>query len=489
MIGPGGERLMLHQFVAGAKLDDRVSVVDCNNLDDRIDGEYYQPHLLRYEDAINRTGWTITTIGHLVKDGYRVVYTNTKILTDDFHSQKHVKFLQAADILEAYPTINQSSIGWVSIDDWYEYPNGRIRHGEILIEVKGKAEKVVMVPDDFPEDALVTGTLYKMLIDEEKANRHYVFVYLLSRLGRDFRDRGKTNTLISYVNKNDLYSIPIPLPSREIQNQIEELYRRSYKQYRHSLNLYSEAESLLLSALGLDTLDLSPQLSYTAMFDEVGEEFRLDAEYFQPKYRHILEVIEGLKPKAIKPLGELLKILTNGHTPRYHNLSIGNVVFLTAEHVYDFRIDFDSDKRIEKEHHDNLLNRTRLQNGDMLLTIKGRIGNVAIVEHLPRPTNINQDVALLRLKPDYHPYYVMGYLNSLAGKMLIEQASTGQINPFLRLGSVAQISVPIFDKSLMDELGEQVKSTVQNAYAAQKEAKQLLEMAKQRVEEMILGQE
>jgi hypothetical protein len=49
-----------------------------------------------------------------------------------------------------------------------------------------------------------------------------------------------------------------------------------------------------------------------------------------------------------------------------------------AEHVSDFEVHYDSDKRI-------------------LLTIKGRVGNAALVEYLPGPANINQDVALLRL--------------------------------------------------------------------------------------------
>ncbi|MEH2363903.1 hypothetical protein [Nostoc sp.] len=179
--------------------------------DTRIDAEYYQPYFLQFESLLTATGFPVVNLGYLVKEGYRVVYENTKILDEEFDPKYHVKFLQAADILNSFPAIEQSSIGWVNRSDWNRYPQGRIRHGEILIEVKGKAEKVVMIPDEFPSEILITGTLYKMLIDEEKINRYYVFVYLLSKLGRSFRDRGKTNTLISYVNKDDLYSIPIPI--------------------------------------------------------------------------------------------------------------------------------------------------------------------------------------------------------------------------------------------------------------------------------------
>lgn len=321
-------------------------------------------------------------------------------------------------------------------------------------------------------------------INDNLVDSYYLSAFLNCEFGKFQTLRESTGNvqLNLFIEKIKTLLVPVG----ENFDAIGELMRVGSDKRKESERLYAEAEGLLLEALGLDGLDLSPQLSYTATFDEVGEDFRLDAEYFQPQYKRAYEAIKALNPIAITPLGELLTTLTNGHTPRRHNLSIGNITFLTAEHVLDFRIDYDSSKRIEKEHHENLLSRTRLRNGDMLITIKGRIGNVAIVEGLNKPTNINQDVALLRLKEGYHPYYIAGFLNSLAGKALVEKASTGQINPFLRLGSLKQIPIPSFEKSRMDELGEQVKSTVTQAYKAQEKAQQLLETAKQRVEQMIL---
>ena len=100
----------------------------------------------------------------MVQDlSYRVVYENTKILDEDFDPEYHVKFLQAANVLSGFPAIEQSSMGWVSRNDWNRYAQGRIKPGEILIEVKGKAEKVAIVPDDFLSEVLVTGQGYFIL--------------------------------------------------------------------------------------------------------------------------------------------------------------------------------------------------------------------------------------------------------------------------------------------------------------------------------------
>ena len=109
---------------------------------------------------------------------------------------------------------------------------------EVYDEVKGLAEKVVFVPDDFPPRTLVTGTPYEMLIDETKANHYHVFVYLSSKLGRELGDRGKTSTLISYVSKSDLYDIPVPLSPREFQKGIETLYLLARDRHNQFQNLY-----------------------------------------------------------------------------------------------------------------------------------------------------------------------------------------------------------------------------------------------------------
>lgn len=379
-------------------------------------------------------------------------------------------------------------MGWVSRNDWERYPKGRAIPGEILVEVKGLAEKVALVPDDFPQEVLVTGTLYKMLINEIKANRYYVLVYLLSRFGKHFRDRLKTNTLISYVNKEQLYNIPIPLLPDTVQAEISNLYQNAYSLFVRSKRLYGEAEQMLLDVLGLHDLDLSNELYSVGLLTQAVTSQRLDTDYFQDKYSRAFQAIKKTQPQDLVPLSALINVVTNGHTPLRHDLSLGEVPFLTAEHIFDFRVNFESEKRILYEHHANLLQRTQLKNKDIVVTIKGRVGNVAVIENVPGHVNINQDVALLRLKAGYHPYYIAGFLNSLVGKALVEQMSTGQINPFLGLGKLQQILIPIFDKQQMDGIGNAIEEKISMAYAGRESANFLLEKAKNMIEDLIIGE-
>ena len=176
----------------------------------RLDPEFYQPYLLTYETLLRNAPYPVRPLGELVRDGYRVVYENTEILEID-GSESHtdaVRFLQADDIHRSFPVINTTGMGWVSRKDWDRYPKGRVNPGELLIEVKGLARKVAIVPDDFPRETLVSGSVFKLQTRPEVLDPYFLLAYLLTKFGVGFRFQCLTNTLIGFVNKEELYAIP-----------------------------------------------------------------------------------------------------------------------------------------------------------------------------------------------------------------------------------------------------------------------------------------
>ena len=228
----------------------------------RLDAEYYQPHLLRYERELRASGLSVRKLGDVVKDGYRVVYEATKLLEVDAEGPPKgaVRFLQADDVQARFPAINPDSVGWVSRKDWDRYVKGRIIPGELLIEVKGQARKVAIVPEDWPTETLVTGSLFKLQADEAQIDRYFLLCYLLSEYGVGFRSRCLTNTLIGFVSKDDLYEIPVPVPKPKAQLPIAALAKRAIAMFASGRKHLIEAEHALLTALGLDGLDLKASL-------------------------------------------------------------------------------------------------------------------------------------------------------------------------------------------------------------------------------------
>lgn len=254
--------------------------------DFRIDPEYYKPEFKNFFDKVK----DFKRLGSYVKSGYRVVYENTEILNvEKEEGNNFTFFLQASDVLT--PEINQDRMGVVSNKDWERYKKGRIKAGELLIEVKGKAEKVAIVPKNFPEKTLVSGSLYKMELKENQIPE-YILTFLLCKYGNAFKERCKSNLLISFINKDELYNIPIPSFLDDFRKNIANLVNKSFDLSNESKSLHSEAENLLLEELGLKDWKSKHQLSYIKNYSDTQKAERFDAEYFQPQYDEILNKVQ-----------------------------------------------------------------------------------------------------------------------------------------------------------------------------------------------------
>lgn len=206
----------------------------------RIDAEFYRPEFIETLSLIQRINTKPLT--YFIKDGYRVVYENTEIITEA--SNKSVGFLQASD-LEGY--FLKEDIGRVSINDWDRYPKGRIKRGEILIEVKGSAEKIAIVPENYNLDVLVSGSLYKFT--PINISGEFLLIWLTCKYGNNLKSELKRNLMVHFIGKEDLHNIPVPILSQSFQLKIEEIVKTAHHKQTNSKQLYKEAEEILLNEI------------------------------------------------------------------------------------------------------------------------------------------------------------------------------------------------------------------------------------------------
>lgn len=310
----------------------------------------------------------------------------------------------------------------------------------------------------------------------------YLATYLSSRIGKALTERWKRGAVQTGLLLEDMDQIPVARFADGFEDIITTAVDAAFAALEDSRRLLQKAEQTFLHALGLDTWTPPEVLSYVRSSREAFAAGRLDAEHFQEKFYAAKQVLTKTGAKRFIPMSELLESLTNGHTPLHHDLSVGEVPFLCAEHVSDFNLHFDSQKRILIEQHENELAHTAVRDGDVLLTIKGRIGNAAIAEHVPGCININQDVALLRFTHTLPLWYIVAYLNSRFGKLQSETMATGAINPFLGLFSVRQFEVPEFSREVMNTIATETQENVNAARKANQRATRLLDAAKRAVE-------
>ncbi|PNH91511.1 restriction endonuclease subunit S [Vibrio diazotrophicus] len=442
----------------------------------RIDSEYYRPETLAAEQLVNNVN--SVKFGKLVTDGYRVVYENTKILRSDKVTLLDCKFLQATNISQDGLSIDVDGVGYVSESDWKRYPKGRISKGELLIEVKGQAEKVTIVPDNYPERTLVSGSLFKASLSST-VSAEYVFTFFNSKYGKLLRDRTKTNTLIAFVSKPELYKIPIPVPNKEIHDNITKAVKNSIFKNNLSKSLYTQAHELLEKELGLDQLVLERPKSYETSFSEVVSGGRIDSDYFQVHFKQQANHLSMIQSKPLRELVDFQKGIEVG-SPAY--TSSGKLFVRVSNVKKTGVVTGNSDKYISETLF-KCLESYQPKIGDILLTKDGTVGVCYVVDKTVDGI-ISGGIMKLSKKDESIPSeYLALVINSPICQFQIDRDCSGALIVHWKPKDIAALKIPILKQDKMAELSD----LVNQSKIAKKESEQLLDRAKRMVEELIEG--
>jgi len=249
----------------------------------------------------------------------------------------------------------------------------------------------------------------------------YLYVYLKSLFGRKQTVRFRSGAAQPNISMPNLERILVFKPSKGRQQEVKNLLLTSYQKRDDAKNLYTKAEALLLTELGLDDLDLSHRLTYAQNASQVWAAGRFDSDYWGTEYTTLLDY---LKSRPHHTLAELAGF-ANGATPRGANYPGEGIPFLRIQNVSKNRLELDDVVFIDRETHTELLRRSQLQPGDVLITITGRIGTSAVVPEDMLVGNINQHIVRMRLRQPVNPYYLAAFLNSRAGLLQTEREAYG----------------------------------------------------------------
>lgn len=443
--------------------------------DDRLDAEYYSPRYLAIARELDAIETVPLTYVAAVSDG------NHASISWDFSTDAtdRYRYLRGQDLGGFF--LGSRSPVYVSEASFDSMWASRIHAGDVLLSIVGTVGAVSLVPEESP-DMVASCKIAALRPIANRIRPEYLAAFLSSvsgqsQIGRLTRGAVQTGLLLA-----DMKHIRVPrLGSIEIE--IADEVQGAWQLLREARSALDETKTWLPRELGYSDTGVVDPRGWLSSHNSMVVRKRWDAEYFAPSFVQHEARVRDLPPvNGLLPLRSVLKSITNGHTPLHHDLTVGEIHFLTAENVVDFSIDPEPRKRITRAQHEFELRRTVLHDGDVLFTIKGRIGDCAPVINLRSATNVNQDVAVLRLKANVHPYFLAGWYNSALGRPFIRQAATGAINPFLGLYTLKNIWFPLIDESLMKSLGDEIESRVRSAIAKEAEATARLRQAIRKID-------
>lgn len=148
-------------------------------------------------------------------------------------------------------------------------------------------------------------------------------------------------------------------------------------------------------------------------------------------------------------LSMLSGVITKGTTP-LDKSGKGDVNFIKIENIDANTGAIHVTQKISQEEHNGYLKRSQLKENDILFSIAGTLGRVAVVKANLLPANTNQALAIIRLKKGNFQY-VKTYLQGKAVENFLKANPTVGAQPNLSLAQVGDLEVVMPEESKEQE--------------------------------------
>lgn len=185
-------------------------------------------------------------------------------------------------------------------------------------------------------------------------------------------------------------------------------------------------------------------------YKELNFEFRIDAEYHRAEVLenlHLLDkknndVLENLASFVIGPFGSTVTV------DQYITKSAYR--YVRNKDINDFIICDDESALIPEQVYKNLP-QFHIKENDLLITVVGTLGKVAIAQKKDAKSIFSCKSTLIRVK-SIDPFYLLPYLNSRIGQIFVLRGTRGAIQQGLNLSDLKEIKVFIPSNSFQKEI-------------------------------------
>ncbi len=126
----------------------------------------------------------------------------------------------------------------------------------------------------------------------ERLSTYTLFALCMTKVVQTILKRGQYGTEHPRFYDFLLTHLPIPDCLLPLDENIKEVVKRALKIRAYSRKAYTQAQTVLLSELGLADWQPEHCLTFIKNYSDTRRSGRIDAEYFQPKYDEIIKAIK-----------------------------------------------------------------------------------------------------------------------------------------------------------------------------------------------------
>ena len=358
-------------------------------------------------------------------------------------SENLMGFIGSAEMLATNPEPQK----WMPPNDVVS-----VIRGQLLLSRSGTIGKVTYVNE----------TLSKLLVSEHAIRisapkfAGYLYAFFKSEYGYLITNSLTHGSVVSQIEPSHILSIKIPNAPDTLKAEIHQLVVDSFALRDESNQLLQQAEQLLKTALKLPALEAFEQRDnqpYTFSINSQQLAGRFEANFHHPVVQKIEQHLKQ-HAQAVSSLSDrelVNSIFLPGRYKRYYVSPEFGVPFLGGKEILE--LDPRGEKYLSlKQHGDRIAEELQLKENMILVTRSGTIGKVVLI-----PSYWENWVAsehLLRINPKSSELagYLYVWLNSPWALPLIQRHTYGSVIFEIDQHHLANVSVPLLEKSIMQEI-------------------------------------
>ena len=185
-----------------------------------------------------------------------------------------------------------------------------------------------------------------------------------------------------------------------------------------------------------------------------------------------VEMFGGLNSADLRPLKDVCSIITDGthQPPKFVDRGIP---FLFVSNITSDAVDYETNKFISVEDYEQLIRRTPIEVGDVLVSAVGSFGHPAIVED-DRPFCFQRHIAYLKPRHDLiDSSYLHAALLSEGSQRYMDRCAKGAAQRTVTLKSFKEMKVPLPPLALQQEFASFIAEVDKSRFIVQQKIEKL----------------
>lgn len=440
----------------------------------RIDSEFYlKKYLKSYSLIKSRKNLQISDLYSTFTDfhangSYEEIAQHYKLL-----DEKNYAYMVRTTDLEKENYVD--SVKYVTKETYNFLAKSKVYGGEVLINKIGSPGRTYLMPKlDMPV-SLGMNLFLLRIKDNDSINEEMIYLFLNSSIGKNIIERKINGTVPLTIDKEAVKSLYIPLFSKMFLMNMKSLLAKRSTCLKIAKEKYLEAENILNDIFRIKQ-SFENFVSIKTLSVSFNISGRLDAEYYQPKYDELFDMLKTHNTRYLGGENGLINI-KKSIEPGSEAYQNEGIPFIRVSDVDKFEIS-NSDIKLSKDIVPNIEN--LFPKKDTILLSKD--GSIGIAHKMEENLDVVTSGALLHLTVkdtnEILPDYLTLVLNSPIVQLQAERDCNGAIIQHWKPSDIEKVVIPILDMEKQIEIAEKV----QESFRLRKKSKELLAIAVKAVE-------